>query len=182
MSRAQFDSQQVIKSAMQLFWKQGYSGTSMQDVSAATGLKPGSIYLAFNNKDGLYKASLQLYAEKNIQFIESTISDARCLKEGIRNLLNTMIDDSINGNFRSCFLVRSRLELPQSNELHQFTGELLSQVEACLFKQISTQYDPALSEKYTCTLMMQIFGIRVYGYHQNSVDKLQTAVQTSLPW
>ena len=182
MSRAQFDSQQVVQNAMQLFWQQGYSGASMQDVTAATGLKPGSIYLAFTNKDGLYKASLQRYAQQTIEFIESTIAQAPNVKKGICNILNIMINESIETQFYSCFLVRSRMELPQSSALHQFTGELLTELENCFAKQLSTQYEQALADQYAGVLMIQIFGIRVYGYHQNSGEKLRAAIQTSLPW
>lgn len=54
MARAQFDRDDVIGKSIKLFWKNGYSASSMQQVVKATGLKPGSIYLAFGNKEGLF--------------------------------------------------------------------------------------------------------------------------------
>jgi len=46
MRNAEFDKEQVLRSAMNAFMKKGYANTSMQDLKKATGLHPGSIYCA----------------------------------------------------------------------------------------------------------------------------------------
>ncbi len=52
MRSAEFDREHVLRSAMAAFIAKGYSKTSMQDLKKATGLHPGSIYCAFDNKRG----------------------------------------------------------------------------------------------------------------------------------
>lgn len=182
MSRAQFDTDQAIESAMQVFWKQGYSGASMQNITKATGLKPGSIYLAFGNKDGLYHASLTRYAKQSLDSINTLIDSAENVGLGICTLLEHLIEETGNENFHSCFLVRSRLELPHVNPLHQYTGELLLQVEHCFAEKLSTQFTAKQSKIYASTLMLHIFGARVYGYHQDCKSTLNNTLQASLPW
>jgi len=63
MSRPRaFDIDTVAEQAMLVFWKSGYAGASMADLYAATGLKPGSVYAAFGDKERLFQAAFQAYA------------------------------------------------------------------------------------------------------------------------
>ncbi len=41
-----FERDKVLESVMMQFWENGYQTTSMRDISACTGLQPGSLYLA----------------------------------------------------------------------------------------------------------------------------------------
>jgi len=62
MSRPRaFDIDAVAQQAMLVFWKFGYAGASMADLYAATGLKPGSVYAAFGDKERLFQAAFQAY-------------------------------------------------------------------------------------------------------------------------
>lgn len=56
-----FDEDKVIKSAMAIFWKQGYNATSVADLEKATGLSRISIYNTFGDKEGLFLRTLDLY-------------------------------------------------------------------------------------------------------------------------
>ncbi len=47
---------------MRLFWRRGYVATSMSDIYAATGLKPGSVYAAFTDKETLFRRAFEQYA------------------------------------------------------------------------------------------------------------------------
>lgn len=58
----EFDTEDVLRRAMEVFWRQGYAGTSMADLYAATGLKPGSLYGAFRDKEHLFRAAFEAYA------------------------------------------------------------------------------------------------------------------------
>ena len=58
-----FDIDLVLQQAMRVFWRRGYIGTSMSDIYDATGLKPGSLYAAFKDKDALFRCAFERYAE-----------------------------------------------------------------------------------------------------------------------
>ena len=69
MRQAEFDREQVLRSALKAFLNKGYGKTSMQDLTKATGLHPGSIYCAFGNKRGLLVAAVEQYkADRDAQF------------------------------------------------------------------------------------------------------------------
>jgi len=57
-----FDLDTVVGQAMVLFWRRGFVATSMSDIYAATGLKPGNLYATFKDKDGLFRAAFEAYA------------------------------------------------------------------------------------------------------------------------
>jgi AcrR family transcriptional regulator len=65
MRSAEYDRDAVLRNAMEAFRAKGYAKTTMQELVAATGLHPGSLYAAFGNKRGLLLAAVDHYvAEK----------------------------------------------------------------------------------------------------------------------
>lgn len=58
----EFDLTAALDQSMRVFWRKGYAATSMSDIYAATGLKPGSIYAAFRDKEGLFQQAFEHYA------------------------------------------------------------------------------------------------------------------------
>ena len=60
----QFDRHEVLDRAMAVFWEHGYEATSIQDLLEATGINRGSLYATFGNKQQLFLAVLDHYAEK----------------------------------------------------------------------------------------------------------------------
>ncbi|WP_159618181.1 TetR/AcrR family transcriptional regulator [Ruania rhizosphaerae] len=68
MARTQsFDRDTVVRAARATFWHSGYSGTSVPDLEAATGLSRSSIYNAFGSKRGLFDAAVQSYLDEVIR-------------------------------------------------------------------------------------------------------------------
>lgn len=60
-----YDREDVLTKAMQVFWRQGFADTSLQDLEKATGLNKSSLYSEFVDKDDLFLSSLRHYVEKS---------------------------------------------------------------------------------------------------------------------
>ena len=73
---------------MLLFWRHGYEGVSVGDLTKAIGVAPPSLYAAFGSKAGLYGMALSLYEETLGCLNGATISSARSLPEAVRLLLD----------------------------------------------------------------------------------------------
>jgi len=56
-----FDTDQALKQALHLFWRQGYEHTSMQDLVEAMGINRGSLYDTFGDKHSLYVMAVEKY-------------------------------------------------------------------------------------------------------------------------
>lgn len=56
-----YDQTTVLDAAMRVFWRKGYVATSMADIYAATGLKPGNLYATFTDKETLFRRAFEAY-------------------------------------------------------------------------------------------------------------------------
>jgi AcrR family transcriptional regulator len=81
----EFDKSEAIDKAMLLFWRQGYEGTSIADLTEALGIKRPSLYAAFGNKELLFRAVLDRYDEGTAEFMATSLklSTAREVAEGL---------------------------------------------------------------------------------------------------
>jgi AcrR family transcriptional regulator len=57
-----FDRDTALRRAMEVFWRHGYDGTSMNDLTAAMGVASPSIYACFGSKEQLFRLAVELYA------------------------------------------------------------------------------------------------------------------------
>jgi TetR/AcrR family transcriptional repressor of nem operon len=155
----------------------------MQQVVNTTGLKPGSIYLAFGNKEALFREALERYAKKSIALIHSTLDNASSVGEGIVTILEKNIQESTNGNFSSCFLVKTQLELAAAGgELHDVASAKLDEIEQLYRSYLEKEFDKTVSKQRAVSLMLHIFGMRVYGYHHDSANRMRQGLREGLPW
>ena len=46
-----------------MFWRKGYEGATLCDLTSAMGINPPSLYAAFGNKEGLFRQALDRYSE-----------------------------------------------------------------------------------------------------------------------
>jgi TetR/AcrR family transcriptional repressor of nem operon len=56
-----YDETAVVEAAMTVFWRKGYVATSMADLYAATGLKPGNLYATFSDKETMFRRAFEAY-------------------------------------------------------------------------------------------------------------------------
>jgi AcrR family transcriptional regulator len=57
----EFDREQALQKAMQLFWARGYDAVSMADLRAELGVTQASLYAAFGDKEQLFREAVELY-------------------------------------------------------------------------------------------------------------------------
>jgi AcrR family transcriptional regulator len=87
----EFDIDKVLERAMGLFWRQGYEGTSLADLTRELGLTRPSLYAAFGSKEGLFLKALDLY-ETRAGYRQAALTAptaaayARALLEGAADL------------------------------------------------------------------------------------------------
>ena len=64
MGRPQtFETDEVVRAARGVFWRDGYESASLPDLEQATGLSRSSIYHAFGSKRGLFDAAVDVARE-----------------------------------------------------------------------------------------------------------------------
>src|ERR1700722_19297217 len=69
-----FCTEKALDSAMQVFWRKGYEGTSMVDLTEAIGINSPSLYAAFGSKEGLFRAVLERYDARRNAFMAALLA------------------------------------------------------------------------------------------------------------
>ena len=59
----EFSCEQALDLALQVFWRKGYEGASMADLTEAMGITKPSLYAAFGNKEELFRKALDRYVD-----------------------------------------------------------------------------------------------------------------------
>ena len=83
-----FDPEAALVPAMLLFWRHGYEATSLAELTRAMGVTAPSVYAAYGDKKGLFRAVVKRYSaqpQSAIELIEqapSAMAAARILMEG----------------------------------------------------------------------------------------------------
>jgi AcrR family transcriptional regulator len=115
----EFDIERALERAMELFWRQGYEGTSIADLTRELGLTRPSLYAAFESKEALFLRSLDRYEARAgyrqaALTASTTNAYARALLEGAADL---------HGDSRNppgCLGVQSALACaPESDAIRQ---------------------------------------------------------------
>jgi AcrR family transcriptional regulator len=69
-----FDRDQALERALDVFWRKGYEGASLSDLTEAMGINPPSLYAAFGNKEALFCKALDRYMEKHDALLREVLS------------------------------------------------------------------------------------------------------------
>jgi AcrR family transcriptional regulator len=98
MARARrFNVDEAIRTATDMFWRQGYERTSLADLTAAMGITPPSFYFAFGSKQGLFKQVLKHYVDTRLRSAEQALLEptARGVAESmLYRLVDLFTDDT----------------------------------------------------------------------------------------
>ena len=108
----EFDENAVLDSARDQFWTSGYAGTSMADLTAATGLGKGSLYGAFGDKHALFVRTLEGYcADVVANTHEELTTGGRAIDRLIRHLRATARGGAADPHPRGCMMAKAAAEL-----------------------------------------------------------------------
>lgn len=85
-----FDKDQALDAALTVFWRSGYQGASLSELTESMGLTKPSLYAAFGNKERLYLAALQRYREQQLVQHAEALASEPDLKKAMRKFLRSV--------------------------------------------------------------------------------------------
>jgi len=71
----EFDPEQALSAALTVFWRRGYEGASMAELTEAMGITKPSLYACFGNKESLFRKALDLYERDKLCYIRSALDE-----------------------------------------------------------------------------------------------------------
>jgi AcrR family transcriptional regulator len=183
----EFDLDQALERALDLFWRKGYEGTSMSDLVETLGITRASLYAAFGSKEGLFRQVMDRYEAKAGAY-RIAADKADNVLETVRLLLNgpvAMHGDTCNP--RGCLGVQGALAC--GAEVEAVRDDLASrrqQGEAAIRRRLeraasegdlAEDSDPADLARYLSAL---IYGMAVLASGGASRRELQGVADVAL--
>jgi len=173
-----FDEEKVLDKAIELFSSSGYSAVGVNDLTRATGLKVGSIYKAYENKENFFAKALQRYIRLRETQIASSLAQLSRGRDRIARLLHLYVALSQGREgIAGCLMVAGITEMQnftfvndilrqQIGERRQVIGDLvaLGQRDG----SVGNDAPPALIADILITLL---YGMRVLGKAQSFISE-----------
>ena len=182
-----FDREKALAAAGETFWKLGYEGASLVDLTEAMGITRPSLYAAFGNKEALFCKALDLYEREKMCYIGRALEapTARGVAEALlRGALERQRDTS---DPRGCMGVINSVacgaEAESIREEVLKRGEAAKRAIVARFERAKAEGDlpdSADPEGLTAYIIALIQGIALQGGAGTSCADLERLVQTSL--
>ncbi|NDZ73499.1 TetR/AcrR family transcriptional regulator [Streptomyces sp. SID10362] len=159
----EFDTEAAVSRAMELFWTRGYEATSVRDLTQHLGIGQGSLYAAFGDKDGLYRAALEHYRTTLAAAALRSLEEGADARAAIRTLLTERIRIAVENDGRGCLAVNAVCErLPQDaatrrtvREMQEASREVLVEVLRTAMErgEIAARHDPDAVAAFLITFL-----------------------------
>jgi AcrR family transcriptional regulator len=182
-----FDRETALDRALEVFWRQGYEGASVAELTKTMGINPPSLYAAFGNKEGLFRQALDRYVEKGSVYLREAMAEPtaraaveRLLRDGAERLTDPCTP---NG----CMLVSGALSCSEAaDDVREELASRRAGVEMALrerFVRARTEgdlpddADPAALARYIATVSQ---GMSVQAAGGASLKDLMQVVDMTL--
>ena len=182
-----FDIEETLDRALHVFWRKGYEGTTLPDLTEAMGINRPSLYAAFGSKEGLFRRALDRYAEQTGCLMGEALKEPSA-RAAVERLLRATADALTDPkNPRGCLAVQGALSCGEAAEpIRQELNARRAAVEVALrerFERAKAEGDlPPGSDaadlaRYVATVIQ---GMSVQAAGGSSRDELQNVITTAL--
>lgn len=103
----EFDVDEALTAALRVFWRRGYEGASMAELTAEMGIAKPSLYAAFGNKEELFKKALDLYEREKLAYTAEALQEPTSRRMAERLLLGALEMQTSSCNPKGCLGVIS---------------------------------------------------------------------------
>ncbi|POA57426.1 MULTISPECIES: TetR/AcrR family transcriptional regulator [unclassified Pseudomonas] len=113
----EFDRNQALRQALELFWARGFETTSMADLVAALGIASARIYAAFGSKEALFREAIELYESHEGGFADRALAEEPSARAAIARLLDEAVQLYARpGQPLGCMVVSSAVNCSSDND------------------------------------------------------------------
>lgn len=185
----EFDVDEAVGQAMQVFWEKGYEGASLADLLAAIGIARGSLYKAFHDKRSLYLAALRHYDRTVVADAVRRLEDVAG-GDGARRIaaLLRTIGEAVaqRGDRRGCFLCNAAVDrAPFDAEVEGLVTAMMRRLDRAFGVALdgaaaAAAWDTARRDRVAGSLTAAYMGLRVLAKAGRTPDQLDETVASIL--
>ena len=176
--QAAYERVDVLDKASKVFLRNGFKHTTIKDITKATGLQPGSIYSAFENKNGLYTEVIDHFTKRQISILDDCVKQNGNSIQALRAFFKIASENITHQTPDAhCILIFGAFEIPRNEKKLRYYIKLkLKEIEAridTLLVKAQENNEILDSEKpneLASFLMALLCGYRVMGRLQMSPE------------
>ncbi|UGX90106.1 TetR/AcrR family transcriptional regulator [Bradyrhizobium barranii subsp. barranii] len=112
----EFDAETALDQAMEVFWRHGYEGATIAQLTEAMGINPPSLYACFGNKEGLLKAALDRYTKLRGVWMDEVVAAPTARDVAERMLMGIADRQTDPANPPGCLLVQGGIACGTGSE------------------------------------------------------------------
>jgi len=136
-----FDVEKALHQAMQVFWRKGYLGTSLSDLTDAMGINRPSLYAAFGNKKSLFRKALAYYAKGPSSYLSAALQEPTA-RAVVKRLLQGVVDLLTDpGTPTTCLWVHGALSCGDDSLRDEFAAQ-----RAAGLAELRTRFQRAVAD------------------------------------
>lgn len=110
-----FNKEEALGKALELFWRNGYEGTSLSDLTKVMGINKPSLYSAFGNKEQLFLQAIDLYEERPDAFFYPAM-EQKTAYLAVQAILHGAADRMANADHpQGCVIVQGALSCSEAS-------------------------------------------------------------------
>ncbi|WP_339026999.1 TetR/AcrR family transcriptional regulator [Bradyrhizobium symbiodeficiens] len=112
----EFNAETALDQAMEVFWRHGYEGATIAQLTEAMGINPPSLYACFGNKEGLLKAALDRYTKLRNVWMNEVVAAPTARDVAERMLMGIAEKQTDPANPPGCLLVQGGIACGTGSE------------------------------------------------------------------
>lgn len=138
----QFDEQEVIALALDVFWRKGLNDATMQDLAEATGVQRGSLYNAYGDKEAIFLRAFDQYAADFLASAENLLAKGDVAGRLAKFFDSAIVNMTGGSPPRGCLTTRTALNAGIGSEaVRERVQDLLGKLEQVVAKAIASAPD-----------------------------------------
>ena len=183
-----FNEDEVLGKAVDIFWDKGYNGTSMQDLVDGLGISRSSLYDTYTDKHTLFVKALNNYRCSVSQLMLNMINNTGSAKRSIESLLRITTSDLLRDEqHKGCFMVNAAVEVaPHDEAVRDIVRANDADIENAFYEAIKKgQATGELSARHDALALARFIfntvkGIRVTGRSVNDRKAFDDIIKITL--
>lgn len=115
--KKEFDEDELLEKATNLFWRKGYNATSAQDLVDELKINRSSLYNTYSDKKTLFQKALKKYQQQQTRAVVDLLNNADDPEKAIKQVFDTLVKESSeDSTARGCFMVNTAVEIAGQDE------------------------------------------------------------------
>lgn len=180
----EFEIEEALQDAMNVFWEKGYDGASLPDLLDGMGIARGSLYKAYGDKKNLFLQALSLYdrdvLQPAISLLRSRPYDAEV--PPIKQLFSSVVQAARRGDRRGCLLCNAASgAAAEDNDIGRVVAAMLKRLTKAFAVALRQERENKTVQAHNVARHAQVLttayvGLRVLVRSGASIASLEQAV------